>query len=631
MYRDDEPSLSEEDLYHGGRSMGETSEWVEVNRQLRKQGFQTLRILAAKDVPVSSGRYVCLDPECSENLRHTLLTLLAEGDHRQTLIQDLMDTIKCLKDDVASQTLKSNQAQTRAKDLKIMLECSRARVQELEKEQKSTASQFVDESEMGRNMRNTIHKRCQQLEEAFAEKELEMDKLKKKLRVMREEEQKRVKRQNQVFMEFKKRTARAHSVLDEKLLDIIDLYEGQLHDLKQELEAYRSGESRAVSFDKDGPPFTSTMAYEPTKNAKSLIKGLEKQLREADKKSKALEEERELMTLEMNSRPQMKDYRLMSLRVKKLERLLALHSISIPGEKTKRDPFHSKRKFSTHLEDLDYLPVDFCQQFLRDICAELGVVDVERVVPEIRGLSDRLEASRKYENRMEDPSRAGRRHQFSRPDSALSEASAQHSLGVIENWRRDINQLQALQEALNRLLEQLCPRARIHLTSNHTVADMTEIIERLADEETTVVTKGGYEHISRSTLEGIVEHFQTLFDISTVSGVLPRMNEIYRRLGEAQNVQNTLRNLLGLAEDASSSSVVDAVGRLCQAHNSTTSRQLQQLFETDDLGSVIRRLDEHTQFFPAFKEIMCKLFEILGVERMDQIVPAVRALKLLAS
>nr|KAG5695849.1 hypothetical protein BaRGS_006506 [Batillaria attramentaria] len=575
MYRDDEPSLSEEDLYHGGRS-----------------------------------RYVCLDPECSENLRHTLLTLLAEGDHRQTLIQDLMDTIKCLKS-------------------------------ELEKEQKSTASQFVDESEMGRNMRNTIHKRCQQLEEAFAEKELEMDKLKKKLRVMREEEQKRVKRQNQVFMEFKKRTARAHSVLDEKLLDIIDLYEGQLHDLKQELEAYRSGESRAVSFDKDGPPFTSTMAYEPTKNAKSLIKGLEKQLREADKKSKALEEERELMTLEMNSRPQMKDYRLMSLRVKKLERLLALHSISIPGEKTKRDPFHSKRKFSTHLEDLDYLPVDFCQQFLRDICAELGVVDVERVVPEIRGLSDRLEASRKYENfcydvqdtvqRMEDPSRAGRRHQFSRPDSALSEASAQHSLGVIENWRRDINQLQALQEALNRLLEQLCPRARIHLTSNHTVADMTEIIERLADEETTVVTKGGYEHISRSTLEGIVEHFQTLFDISTVSGVLPRMNEIYRRLGEAQNVQNTLRNLLGLAEDASSSSVVDAVGRLCQAHNSTTSRQLQQLFETDDLGSVIRRLDEHTQFFPAFKEIMCKLFEILGVERMDQIVPAVRALKLLAS
>ena len=41
------------------------------------------------------------------------------------------------------------------------------------------------------------------------------------------------------------------------------------------------------------------------------------------------------------------------------------------------------------------------------------------------------------------------------------------------------------------------------------------------------------------------------------------------------------------ADDSSSSSVVDAVGRLCQAHNSTTSRQLQQLFETDDLGRCV--------------------------------------------
>lgn len=58
----------------------------------------------------------------------------------------------------------------------------------------------------------------------------------------------------------------------------------------------------------------------------------------------------------------------------------------------------------------------------------------------------------------------------------------------------------------------------------------------------------GYEHISRSTLEGIVEHFQTLFDIPSVSGVLTRMTDIYQRFGEAQNVLNTLRHLLGLGQ-----------------------------------------------------------------------------------
>ena len=38
-----------------------------------------------------------------------------------------------------------------------------------------------------------------------------------------------------------------------------------------------------------------------------------------------------------------------------------------------RDPFHTKRKYSTKLEDLDCLPVDFCQQYLR-VCLCFGCV-----------------------------------------------------------------------------------------------------------------------------------------------------------------------------------------------------------------------------------------------------------------
>ena len=55
-------------------------------------------------------------------------------------------------------------------------------------------------------------------------------------------------------------------------------------------------------------------------------------------------------------------------------------SCSVPGEKNERDPFHAKRKFSTKLEDLDYLPADFCQQYLRVCFLELlsENVDVAR-------------------------------------------------------------------------------------------------------------------------------------------------------------------------------------------------------------------------------------------------------------
>ncbi|XP_076455571.1 centrosomal protein of 70 kDa-like isoform X2 [Babylonia areolata] len=607
--------MNEDDVY-STESKGEVREWTEVNRQLRKQGFQSVRVLPAKDVPHLTGRYICLDPDSNELLRHNMLTLLAECDHRQTLVHDLMEANKQLKEDMVALTEKADKERSKAKDLKIMLECSRKRVQELERERDTSVVTAVEEGEKGRNLRNAIHKRCKQLEEAFAEKEIELDKTLKKLRILNEEEERRVKRQNEVFQEFKKRTARAHSLTDGKLLDIIDLYESQLYDLKQELEAAKRGESRLQEQDTS---FTAGRGLEPMKNAKHIIKGLERQLQEADRRAKALEDEKELLSLEMGS--------------------------SIPGEKNARDPFRAKRKYSTNLENLEYLPVDICQRYLRELCSELGVDDVENVLPEIRELSRRLEMAGQYQEfcynlqqivtRMQNPSRATRHcHHGSggRGDNeALSEGSIRQSLEIVENWRLDMVQLQELQESLNRLLEQLTPRARIHFTPTHSMADMTEIIDSLADEETTAVTKEGYEHISRSTLESMVQHFQTLFDVPAVSGMLTAMTDIYRRFGEAQNVLNTLRNLLGLADDCNSASVVDAVGRLCQAHNSTTSRQLQQLFETDDLASVIKRLDEHNEFFPAFKEIMCKLMEILVVERMDQVIPAVRALKMLTS
>jgi len=60
--------------------------------------------------------------------------------------------------------------------------------------------------------------------------------------------------------------------------------------------------------------------------------------------------------------------------------------------------------------------------------------------------------------------------------------------------------------------------------------------------------QAGCEHPNRAVLENIVSHFQTLFDVPSVSGVYPRMNQIFTKLGEVHNVLNTLKNLLGLSE-----------------------------------------------------------------------------------
>ena len=45
----------------------------------------------------------------------------------------------------------------------------------------------------------------------------------------------------------------------------------------------------------------------------------------------------------------------------------------------------------------------------------------------------------------------------------------------------------------------------------------------------------------------MVSHFQKLFDVPSLSGVFPRMNEVYTRLGEITNAMRNLRDILDLS------------------------------------------------------------------------------------
>lgn len=51
---------------------------------------------------------------------------------------------------------------------------------------------------------------------------------------------------------------------------------------------------------------------------------------------------------------------------------------------------------------------------------------------------------------------------------------------------------------------------------------------------------------TRYTLGSMVSHFQKLFDVTSLSGVYPRMNEVYARLGEMTNTMTNVRHILDL-------------------------------------------------------------------------------------
>lgn len=44
----------------------------------------------------------------------------------------------------------------------------------------------------------------------------------------------------------------------------------------------------------------------------------------------------------------------------------------------------------------------------------------------------------------------------------------------------------------------------------------------------------------------MVSHFQKLFDVKSLRGVYPRMNEVFTRLGEMTNAMRNLRDVLEL-------------------------------------------------------------------------------------
>lgn len=129
--------------------------------------------------------------------------------------------------------------------------------------------------------------------------------------------------------------------------------------------------------------------------------------------------------------------------------------------------------------------------------------------------------------------------------------------------------------------------------------------------------------------EQIVSHFQRLFDVPSREGTYTRMTEVYHRLEELSNILHTLKSLLGLDSDVPANRVVVALGHLCDLHSDTSTRLLSHLLQTDNLERLILRLDQYHKFFPVFESIAKDLMEILGVDSLGKVVPAVRALKLL--
>ncbi|NXE56006.1 CEP70 protein, partial [Casuarius casuarius] len=208
------------------------------------------------------------------------------------------------------------------------------------------------------------------------------------------------------------------------------------------------------------------------------------------------------------------------------------------------------------------------------------------------------------------------------------ECGFEHLLPTIEMWADQLMAIKDLHKSLRKLSLELVPWHITNPQDNREsvrVEDLRYIVDAILEEMEN--KEKSSQTPSLQTLHAIVSHFQKLFDVSSLNGVYPRMNEVYTKLGEMTNAMRNLHELLELDNSVPPTVVVDTVGKLCDIINENVTEQVQQLLGTQDIHSIINKLEEHEYFFPPFQALIQDLLCLLEISNLDDILPTVKNLK----
>uniref|UniRef100_A0A8D1WAY4 Centrosomal protein of 70 kDa n=1 Tax=Sus scrofa TaxID=9823 RepID=A0A8D1WAY4_PIG len=225
-------------------------------------------------------------------------------------------------------------------------------------------------------------------------------------------------------------------------------------------------------------------------------------------------------------------------------------------------------------------------------------------------------------------SKGGAQH-FSK--DIVQDCGFEHLVPIIEMWADQLTSLKDLYKSLKILSAELVPWHNLKKQDENEgikVEDLLFMVDTMLEELENKEKDSNMPDFQ--ILQAIVSHFQKLFDVPSLTGVYPRMNEVYTRLGEMNNAVRNLQELLELDSSSSLCVLVSTVGKLCRLINEDVTEKVMQVLGPEDLQSIINKLEEHEEFFPAFQAFTNDLLEILEIDDLDAIVPAVRKLKILS-
>ncbi|KAF6098897.1 centrosomal protein 70 [Phyllostomus discolor] len=571
----------------------EEAEWESINVLLTTHGLKPLCLVKRTDLK----DLIIFDKQSSQRMRQNLTTLVEETSRQQSMIQELIETNQQLKKELQLEKCRVVDQEQRANDLEQILESVKSKVSELEDESLNRVCQQQNKIKDLQKEHTALQAKCQYYKKKRLEQEETIAFLQKDIYRLKKEEEERIVTQNRVFSYLCKRVP--HTVLDRQLLCLIDYYESKIRKLHKQRQ-YREDESQ--SEEDDYRSLDASLTY------KGLLMSLQNQLKESKAKIDVLLIEKLNLQKDLETRPTQHELRLYKQQVKKLEKALK--------KNVKLQDLISQNK-AEDTEKKDEPSKDNQQQALID----------QRYFQVLNSINSIIHNPRApviiYKQ-----SKGGAQH-FNK--DLVQDCGFEHLVPVIEMWADQLTSLKDLYKSLKILSAELVPWHTLKKQDENEgikVEDLLFIVDTMLEE---VENKEKDSNLPNfETFQAIVSHFQKLFDVPSLNGVYPRMNEVYTRLGEMNNAVRNLQELLELDSSSSLCVLVSTVGKLCRLINEDINEQVMQVLGPEDLQSIIIKLEEHEEFFPAFQAFTNDLLEILEIDDLDAIVPAVKKLKVLS-
>ncbi|XP_052573826.1 centrosomal protein of 70 kDa isoform X2 [Peromyscus californicus insignis] len=571
----------------------EEAEWESINGLLMTHGFKPLCLVKRTDLK----DLIVFDKQSSQRMRQNLKMLIEETTRQQSMIRELIEKNQQLKSELQLEQNRAAHQEHRANDLEQIMDSVKSKIGELEDESLNRVCQQQNRIQDLQKEHKLLQMKCQHYKKKRMEQEETIASLQKDIYRLTKEEEERVVTQNRVFAYLCKRVP--HTVLDKQLLCLIDYYESKLRKFHAQRQCK---EDDSQSEEKDYRNLDASPSY------KSLLMSLQNQLKESKSKIDTLLGEKLSLQKDLENRPTEHELRLYKQQVKKLEKALkkSIKLQEIIGQKKADD-----------VEKKDEPPKDSRQQALVDQRYFQVLCSINSIIHNPRAPVIIYKQSK------------GGAQNFNK--DMVQDCGFEHLVPIIEMWADELTSLKGLYKSLKTLSAELVPWHNLKKPDENEgvkVEDLLFMVDTMLEEVENEKESSNMPNFQ--TLQAIVSHFQKLFDVQSLNGVYPRMNEVYTRLGEMNNAVRNLQELLELDSSSSLCVVVSTVGKLCKIINEDVNKQVKQVLGPDDLQSIINKLEEHEEFFPAFQAFTNDLLEILEIDDLDAIVPAVKKLKVLS-